>query len=143
MLQEKNGRNTFLEFSIQINPLLQLGRSKKRQGNICQQTGNEETGSAAMPYAAGWSTNLPRKTLQHHMRRCLKKRCTGLDIEDTKNANPLITSLTGSAIEYRLIIRNTCLAKGNWAVELNYPITSHYKYADVYWAAAKRKSYSP
>lgn len=73
------------------SPYYNWGGATRGQGNYAvQQNGIRGiSGSAAMPYAAGWSTNLPTQNLAAaYVTGDKRKEVTVLDIEAYKNANP-------------------------------------------------------
>ncbi len=143
-------------FEIQYSngtPSYNWGGVTRGQGNYAvQQCGVRGiSGSSAMPYAAGWSTNLPAQNLlSAYSTGDQRKDATILDIEAYKNNNP------GLGISYLVApYKNTGLynqkylpRKGETSgqVELNY--LNNYRtirYADVLLMAAEAftKSSSP
>jgi starch-binding outer membrane protein, SusD/RagB family len=154
---EANFGNMFLEagengpesvFEIQYSntsPYYNWGGVTRGQGNhSVQQCGIRGiNGSNAMPYAAGWSTNLPTTNLANaYSAGDIRKAVTVLDIEAYKNANPSFN------ITYQVApFKNTGLynqkylpRKGETSgqVELNYLNNFRtIRYADVLLMAAE------
>jgi starch-binding outer membrane protein, SusD/RagB family len=154
---QANFGNMFLEsgengpesvFEIQYSntsPYYNWGGVTRGQGNhSVQQCGIRGiNGSSAMPYAAGWSTNLPTANLSNaYTAGDIRKAVTVLDIEAYKNANPSFN------ITYQVApFKNTGLynqkylpRKGETSgqVELNYLNNFRtIRYADVLLMAAE------
>jgi hypothetical protein len=145
----KNGENgTESVFEIQYSnasPYYNWGYEKRGQGNYAvQQCGIRSlNGSADMPYASGWSTNLPTQNLANaYAAGDKRKPVTVLDIEAYKTANP------SYGISYQVApYKNTGLynqkylpRKGETSgqVELNYGNNQRIiRYADVLLMAAE------
>jgi starch-binding outer membrane protein, SusD/RagB family len=94
MFLESGENGTESVFEIQYSntsPYYNWGGVTRGQGNhSVQQCGIRGlNGSNAMPYAAGWSTNLPTANLASaYTAGDIRKAVTVLDIEAYKNANP-------------------------------------------------------
>jgi hypothetical protein len=88
----ENGPESVFEIQYSnTSPYYNWGGVTRGQGNhSVQQCGIRGlNGSAAMPYAAGWSTNLPTANLANaYTAGDIRKAVTVLDIEAYKNANP-------------------------------------------------------
>jgi len=88
----ENGPESVFEIQYSnTSPYYNWGGVTRGQGNhSVQQCGIRGlNGSAAMPYAAGWSTNLPSTNLASaYTAGDIRKAATVLDIEAYKNANP-------------------------------------------------------
>lgn len=88
----ENGPESVFEIQYSnTSPYYNWGGVTRGQGNhSVQQCGIRGlNGSAAMPYAAGWSTNLPRQNLAAaYAAGDKRKDVTVLDIEAYKTANP-------------------------------------------------------
>jgi len=88
----ENGPESVFEIQYSnTSPYYNWGGITRGQGNYSiQQCGIRGlNGSAAMPYAAGWSTNLPAVNLANaYTAGDIRKAVTVLDIEAYKNANP-------------------------------------------------------
>lgn len=88
----ENGTESVFEIQYSnTSPYYNWGGVNRGQGNhSVQQCGIRGlNGSAAMPYAAGWSTNLPTQNLAAaYTTGDKRKAVTVLDIEAYKNANP-------------------------------------------------------
>lgn len=88
----ENGPESVFEIQYSnTSPYYNWGGVTRGQGNYAvQQCGIRGlNGSAAMPYAAGWSTNLPTVNLANaYTAGDIRKAVTVLDIEAYKNANP-------------------------------------------------------
>lgn len=88
----ENGPESVFEIQYSNNsPYYNWGGYNRGQGNYAvQQTGIRGlSGSADMPYAAGWSTNLPTQNLAAaYEAGDQRKAVTILDIEAYKGANP-------------------------------------------------------
>lgn len=120
------------------------------QGNYAAQQNGVRglSGSADMPYAAGWSTNLPTQELANAFETGdQRKNATILDIEAYKNANPTFN------IKYTVApYKNTGLYnkkyqpfKGHTSgqIELNYDNNQRIiRYADVLLMAAEANNRS-
>lgn len=135
-------------FEIQYSngsPSYNWGGVTRGQGNFAvQQAGIRGlNGSGAMPYAAGWSTNLPTQNLAAaYTAGDKRKPVTILDIEAYKNANPSF-NITYQVAPYKntgLYNQKYLPRKGETSgqVELNY--SNNYRtirYADVLLMAAE------
>jgi hypothetical protein len=142
----ENGPESVFEIQYTNNsPYYNWGGATRGQGNYAvQQSGIRGiAGSAAMPYAAGWSTNLPTQSLNAaYTAGDQRKAITCFDVEAYKNANPAL-GVSYQAAPYR----NTGLYNGKYLprkgetsgqVELNY--LNNYRtirYADVLLMAAE------
>lgn len=88
----ENGTESVFEIQYSnTSPYYNWGGVNRGQGNhSVQQCGIRGlNGSAAMPYAAGWSTNLPTQNLANaYIAGDKRKAVTVLDIEAYKTANP-------------------------------------------------------
>lgn len=88
----ENGPESVFEIQYSnTSPYYNWGAVNRGQGNhSVQQCGIRGlNGSAAMPYAAGWSTNLPTQNLGNaYAAGDKRKEVTVLDIEAYKTANP-------------------------------------------------------
>jgi hypothetical protein len=88
----ENGPESVFEIQYSnTSPYYNWGGVTRGQGNhSVQQCGIRGlNGSGAMPYAAGWSTNLPTANLANaYTAGDIRKAVTVLDIEAYKNANP-------------------------------------------------------
>ncbi len=142
----ENGAESIFEIQYSNNsPYYNWGGATRGQGNYAiQQCGIRGlNGSDAMPYAAGWSTNLPTQNLASAFAAGdQRKAATILDIEAYKTANP------GLNITYQVApYKNTGLynqkylpRKGETSgqVELNYLNNFRIiRYADVLLMAAE------
>lgn len=142
----ENGAESVFEIQYSNNsPYYNWGGATRGQGNYAiQQCGIRGlNGSDAMPYAAGWSTNLPTQNLANAFAAGdQRKAATILDIEAYKTANP------GLNITYQVApFKNTGLynqkylpRKGETSgqVELNYLNNFRIiRYADVLLMAAE------
>jgi tetratricopeptide (TPR) repeat protein len=142
----ENGPESIFEIQYSnTSPYYNWGGATRGQGNYAvQQNGVRGlNGSGAMPYAAGWSTNLPTQNLAAaYAAGDKRKAVTVLDIEAYKNANPSF------GITYQVApFKNTGLynqkylpRKGETSgqVELNY--TNNFRiirYAEVLLMAAE------
>lgn len=142
----ENGPESVFEIQYSnISPYYNWGGVNRGQGNhSVQQCGIRGlNGSAEMPYAAGWSTNLPTVDLANaYAAGDIRKAVTVLDIEAYKTANPSFN------ISYQVApYKNTGLynqkylpRKGETSgqVELNYLNNFRtIRYADVLLMAAE------
>jgi starch-binding outer membrane protein, SusD/RagB family len=142
----ENGPESVFEIQYSnTSPYYNWGGITRGQGNYSiQQCGVRGlNGSAAMPYAAGWSTNLPTQNLATaYAAGDQRKNVTVLDIEAYKTANPAFN------ITYQVApFKNTGLynqkylpRKGETSgqVELNYQNNFRtIRYADVLLMAAE------
>jgi hypothetical protein len=146
LLTGENGPESVFEIQYTNgSPYYNWGGATRGQGNYAvQQNGIRGlNGSAAMPYAAGWSTNLPTTNLAAaYIAGDKRKDITCFDIEAYKTANP------GLGITYQVApYRNTGLYNGKYLprkgetsgqVELNYDNNFRIiRYADVLLMAAE------
>jgi hypothetical protein len=142
----ENGSESVFEIQYSnASPYFNWAYEKRGQGNYAvQQCGVRGlNGSADMPYAAGWSTNLPTLNLANaYAAGDKRKSVTALDIEAYKNANP------SYGITYQIApYKNTGLynqkylpRKGETSgqVELNYGNNQRIiRYSDVLLMAAE------
>jgi starch-binding outer membrane protein, SusD/RagB family len=135
-------------FEIQYSngqPYYNWGGTTRGQGNLAaQQCGIRGlSGSAEMPYAAGWSTNLPTQELANAFETGdQRKDATILDIEAYKAANPSY-NISYTAAPYKntgLYNKKYLPFKGQTSgqVELNYENNQRIiRYADVLLMAAE------
>ena len=150
----KTGENgTESVFEIQYSnasPYYNWGGVTRGQGNYAvQQCGIRGiNGSADMPYAAGWSTNLPAQNLASAYTAVDKRKdATILDIEAYKTANPSF-GITYQIAPYKntgLYNRKYLPRKGETSgqVELNYENNFRtIRYADVLLMAAEANNKS-
>lgn len=138
-------------FEIQYSngsPYYNWGGVTRGQGNYSvQQCGIRGlNGSEAMPYAAGWSTNLPTQNLAAaYAAGDKRKDVTVLDIEAYKNANPSF-NITYQVAPYKntgLYNQKYLPRKGETSgqIELNYKNNFRtIRYADVLLMAAEANS---
>lgn len=150
----ENGPESVFEIQYSnTSPYYNWGGYNRGQGNYAvQQCGVRGlNGSAAMPYAAGWSTNLPTANLANaYSAGDIRKAVTILDIEAYKNANPSF-NITYQVAPYKntgLYNQKYLPRKGETSgqIELNY--LNNYRtirYADVLLMAAEafNRSTSP
>jgi starch-binding outer membrane protein, SusD/RagB family len=142
----ENGPESVFEIQYSNNsPYYNWGGVNRGQGNhSVQQCGIRGlNGSAAMPYAAGWSTNLPTVNLGNaYTAGDIRKAVTVLDIEAYKNANPAF-NITYQVAPYKntgLYNQKYLPRKGQTSgqVELNYLNNFRtIRYADVLLMAAE------
>lgn len=142
----ENGPESVFEIQYSNNsPYYNWGGATRGQGNYAvQQCGVRGlNGTAAMPYAAGWSTNLPTTNLAAaYTAGDQRKDVTILDIEAYKNANPSF-NITYQVAPYKntgLYNQKYLPRKGETSgqIELNY--TNNFRiirYADVLLMAAE------
>jgi starch-binding outer membrane protein, SusD/RagB family len=92
LAQGENGPESVFEIQYSNNtPYYNWGAVNRGQGNYSvQQNGVRGlSGTAAMPYAPGWSTNLPTQNLAAaYQAGDQRKNATLFDVEAYKNANP-------------------------------------------------------
>ena len=142
----ENGPESVFEIQYSNNsPYYNWGGVTRGQGNhSVQQCGIRGiNGSAAMPYAAGWSTNLPTQNLAAaYTAGDKRKAVTVLDIEAYKTANPSF-GITYQVAPYKntgLYNQKYLPRKGETSgqVELNYLNNFRtIRYADVLLMAAE------
>lgn len=142
----ENGPESLFEIQYSnTSPYYNWGGATRGQGNYAvQQCGIRGlNGTAAMPYAAGWSTNLPTQNLANaYAAGDQRKAATCLDIEAYKTANPSF-NITYQVAPYKntgLYSQKYLPRKGETSgqVELNY--TNNHRiirYADVLLMAAE------
>jgi hypothetical protein len=142
----ENGPESVFEIQYTNNsPYYNWGGATRGEGNYAvQQNGIRGiNGSAAMPYAAGWSTNLPTQNLNAaYAAGDQRKAITCFDIEAYKTANPAL-GVTYQVAPYK----NTGLYSGKYLphkgetsgqVELNYLNNFRIlRYAEVLLMAAE------
>lgn len=150
----ENGAESVFEIQYtNTSPYYNWGGATRGQGNYAvQQCGIRGlNGSADMPYAAGWSTNLPTQNLSNaYAAGDRRKAATILDIEAYKAANPSYN------ITYQVApFKNTGLysqkyhpRKGQTSGQLELNYLNNYRiirYADVLLMAAEawNKSTAP
>lgn len=142
----ENGPESVFEIQYSnTSPYYNWGGVTRGQGNYAiQQCGIRGlNGSAAMPYAAGWSTNLPAQDLAAaYAAGDQRKAITVLDIEAYKTANPSF-GITYQVAPYKntgLYNQKYLPRKGETSgqVELNYLNNFRIiRYADVLLMAAE------
>jgi hypothetical protein len=142
----ENGSESVFEIQYSnTSPYYNWGAVTRGQGNYAiQQCGIRGlNGSAAMPYAAGWSTNLPTQDLANaYAAGDQRKAVTVLDIEAYKNANPSF-GITYQVAPYKntgLYNQKYLPRKGQTSgqIELNYLNNFRIiRYADVLLMAAE------
>ncbi|GAB2831825.1 RagB/SusD family nutrient uptake outer membrane protein [Ferruginibacter profundus] len=142
----ENGPESVFEIQYSnTSPYYNWGGVTRGQGNhSVQQCGIRGlNGSAAMPYAAGWSTNLPTVNLANaYTAGDIRKAVTVLDIEAYKNANPAF-GITYQVAPYKntgLYNQKYLPRKGETSgqVELNYLNNFRtIRYAEVLLMAAE------
>jgi len=142
----ENGPESVFEIQYSnISPYYNWGGTTRGQGNLSvQQCGVRGlNGSAAMPYAAGWSTNLPTANLASaYSAGDIRKAVTILDIEAYKAANPAF-GITYDVAPYKntgLYNQKYLPRKGETSgqVELNYLNNFRtIRYAEVLLMAAE------
>ncbi len=142
----ENGPESVFEIQYSnTSPYYNWSGQTRGQGNYAvQQCGVRGlNGSAAMPYAAGWSTNLPTQNLAAaYAAGDQRKAVTVLDIEAYKTANPAF-NITYSVAPYKntgLYNQKYLPRKGETSgqIELNY--SNNYRtirYAEVLLMAAE------
>ncbi|MEP6712281.1 MAG: RagB/SusD family nutrient uptake outer membrane protein [Ferruginibacter sp.] len=145
----ENGPESVFEIQYSnASPYYNWAGYNRGQGNYAiQQCGIRGlNGSAAMPYAAGWSTNLPTQNLAAaYTAGDKRKDVTVLDIEAYKNANPSF-NITYQVAPYKntgLYNQKYLPRKGETSgqVELNYQNNFRtIRYADVLLMAAEANS---
>lgn len=145
----ENGPESVLEIQYTNgSPYYNWGGTTRGQGNYAvQQNGIRGiSGSGNMPYAAGWSTNLPTQNLANaYAAGDKRKAITAFDIEAYKAANPAL-GISYQAAPYK----NTGLYNGKYLprkgetsgqVELNYLNNFRVlRYAEVLLMAAEAAS---
>jgi starch-binding outer membrane protein, SusD/RagB family len=147
----ENGPESVFEIQYSnLSPYYNWGGYNRGQGNYAvQQTGIRGlNGSAAMPYAPGWSTNLPTQNLANaYAAGDQRKDVTVLDIEAYKAAHPAY-NITYTVAPYKntgLYNQKYLPRKGETSgqLELNYGNNFRIiRYADVLLMAAEAYSRS-
>lgn len=142
----ENGAESVFEIQYSnASPYYNWSFEKRGQGNYAvQQCGIRGlNGSALMPYASGWSTNLPAQNLASAYEAGDKRKgVTVLDIEAYKNANPSF-NITYQVAPYKntgLYNQKYLPRKGETSgqVELNYENNFRtIRYAEVLLMAAE------
>jgi hypothetical protein len=142
----ENGPESIFEIQYSnVSPYYNWGGATRGQGNYAiQQCGIRGlNGSGQMPYAAGWSTNLPSQNLAAaYAAGDKRKAVTVLDIEAYKTANPSF-NITYQVAPYKntgLYNQKYLPRKGETSgqVELNYLNNFRIiRYADVLLMAAE------
>lgn len=142
----ENGAESVFEIQYSnASPYYNWAYEKRGQGNYAaQQCGIRSlNGSSAMPYASGWSTNLPTQNLASiYAAGDKRKDVTVLDIEAYKTANPTF-NITYQVAPYNntgLYNQKYLPRKGETSgqVELNYTNNQRIiRYADVLLMAAE------
>ena len=142
----ENGAESIFEIQYSnASPYYNWSYEKRGQGNYAvQQCGIRSlNGSADMPYAPGWSTNLPTQNLANaYTTGDKRKTVTVLDIEAYKNANPSY-GITYQVAPYKntgLYNQKYLPRKGETSgqVELNYGNNQRIiRFADVLLMAAE------
>lgn len=150
----ENGTESVFEIQYSnTSPYYNWGGATRGQGNYAvQQCGIRGlNGSAAMPYAAGWSTNLPTQNLSNaYAAGDRRKAATILDIEAYKAANPSF-NITYQVAPYKntgLYSQKYHPRKGETSGQLELNYLNNYRiirYADVLLMAAEawNKSTTP
>lgn len=142
----ENGPESVFEIQYSNNsPYYNWGGVTRGQGNYAvQQCGIRGlNGSAAMPYAAGWSTNLPTQNLANaYAAGDQRKAVTVLDIEAYKAANPSF-NITYQVAPYKntgLYNQKYLPRKGETSGQLELNYTNNFRiirYAEVLLMAAE------
>lgn len=150
----ENGAESVFEIQYSnTSPYYNWGGATRGQGNYAvQQCGIRGlNGSADMPYAAGWSTNLPTQNLSNaYAAGDQRKAATILDIEAYKAANPSY-NITYQVAPYKntgLYSQKYHPRKGQTSGQLELNYLNNYRiirYADVLLMAAEawNKSTTP
>jgi len=142
----ENGPESVFEVQYSnTSPYYNWAGYSRGQGNYAAQQNGVRglSGSADMPYAAGWSTNLPTQELANaYAAGDQRKDATILDIEAYKNANPSF-NIKYTVAPYKntgLYNRKYQPFKGHTSgqIELNYDNNQRIiRYADVLLMAAE------
>lgn len=142
----ENGSESVFEIQYSNgSPSYHWGGVTRGQGNFAvQQNGIRGlNGSAAMPYAAGWSTNLPTQNLAAaYTAGDKRKAVTVLDIEAYKTANPAF-NITYQVAPYKntgLYNQKYLPRKGETSGQLELNYSNNFRtirYADVLLMAAE------
>jgi starch-binding outer membrane protein, SusD/RagB family len=147
----ENGPESVFEIQYSnTSPYYNWGGATRGQGNYAvQQTGIRGlNGSAQMPYAAGWSTNLPTQDLANaYQAGDQRKDVTVLDIEAYKAAHPDY-NITYQVAPYKntgLYNQKYLPRKGETSGQLELNYTNNFRiirYSDVLLMAAEAYSRS-
>ncbi len=142
----ENGPESVFEIQYSnTSPYYNWGGYNRGQGNYsAQQTGIRGlNGTAAMPYAAGWSTNLPTQNLAAaYEAGDQRKAVTVLDIEAYKTANPAF-NITYQVAPYKntgLYNQKYLPRKGETSGQLELNYTNNFRiirFAEVLLMAAE------
>lgn len=142
----ENGPESVFEIQYSnASPYYNWGGVTRGQGNLqVQQCGvRGMNGTAAMPYASGWSTNLPTQNLANaYEAGDQRKEATVFDVEAYKNANPAL-NVTYQVAPYKntgLYSQKYLPRKGETSGQLELNYTNNYRtirYAEVYLLAAE------
>lgn len=142
----ENGPESVFEIQYSnTSPYYNWGGATRGQGNYAvQQCGIRGlNGSAAMPYSAGWSTNLPTQNLANaYAAGDKRKAVTVLDIEAYKAANPSF-NITYQVAPYKntgLYNQKYLPRKGETSGQLELNYTNNFRiirYSDVLLMAAE------
>ncbi len=142
----ENGPESVFEIQYSnTSPYYNWGGATRGQGNYAvQQCGIRGlNGSGAMPYAAGWSTNLPTQNLANaYAAGDQRKAVTVLDIEAYKAANPSF-NITYQVAPYKntgLYNQKYLPRKGETSGQLELNYTNNFRiirYAEVLLMAAE------
>jgi len=142
----ENGPESVFEIQYSnTSPYYNWGGATRGQGNYAvQQCGVRGlNGSAAMPYAAGWSTNLPTQNLANaYTAGDQRKAVTVLDIEAYKTANPAL-NITYQVAPYKntgLYNQKYLPRKGETSGQLELNYTNNFRiirFAEVLLLAAE------
>ncbi|HLP38318.1 RagB/SusD family nutrient uptake outer membrane protein [Lacibacter sp.] len=142
----ENGPESVFEIQYSnTSPYYNWGGATRGQGNYAvQQCGVRGlNGTSAMPYAAGWSTNLPTQNLANaYAAGDQRKAATVLDIEAYKNANPSF-NITYQVAPYKntgLYNQKYLPRKGETSGQLELNYTNNFRiirYAEVLLLAAE------
>jgi starch-binding outer membrane protein, SusD/RagB family len=142
----ENGPESVFEIQYSnTSPYYNWGGATRGQGNYAvQQCGVRGlNGTSAMPYAAGWSTNLPTQNLANaYAAGDQRKAATVLDMEAYKTANPAL-NITYQVAPYKntgLYNQKYLPRKGETSGQLELNYTNNFRiirYAEVLLLAAE------
>jgi hypothetical protein len=142
----ENGPESVFEIQYSnASPYYNWDGYNRGQGNYAAQQNGVRglNGSAAMPYAPGWSTNLPTQNLAAAYEAGDKRKdVTVLDIEAYKNANPSF-NITYQVAPYKntgLYNQKYLPRKGETSGQLELNYTNNFRiirFAEVYLMAAE------
>ncbi len=142
----ENGAESVFEIQYSnTSPYYNWGGATRGQGNYAvQQCGIRGlNGTGAMPYAAGWSTNLPTQNLANaYTAGDQRKAVTVLDIEAYKTANPAL-NITYQVAPYKntgLYNQKYLPRKGETSGQLELNYTNNFRiirFAEVLLMAAE------